>query len=147
MPGCWLSRSSTSAPRVAPLPWTVLLPPVWVRRMVGIRTSMAMACGSPCELGCEGAAGRRVRASDRANARSPPPIPGGGAAHASVVDDGRRRVTEQVGLDDVDLLLRHLPVDDAEASELDLVARQPRLLLVLPRRDQHVVRVRLGGVA
>jgi hypothetical protein len=25
-----------------PLPSTVLLPPVWVRRMVGIRTSMAM---------------------------------------------------------------------------------------------------------
>src|SRR3954454_14469218 len=32
-------RSSTSAPRVSPLPSTVLLPPVWVRRMVGIRTS------------------------------------------------------------------------------------------------------------
>src|SRR3954454_1552264 len=35
--------SSTRAPRVAPLPSTVLLPPVWVRRMVGIRTSMAIA--------------------------------------------------------------------------------------------------------
>jgi hypothetical protein len=36
---------------VAPLPSTVLLPPVCVRRMVGIRTSMAMACGSPQERG------------------------------------------------------------------------------------------------
>jgi hypothetical protein len=39
---------------VSPLPSTVLLPPVWVRRMVGIRTSMAMACGSPREFGFRG---------------------------------------------------------------------------------------------
>jgi hypothetical protein len=40
------------------------LPPVWVRRMVGIRTSMAMACCSPQGSGLllrDRAAGRASR--------------------------------------------------------------------------------------
>src|SRR3954451_11200369 len=161
-PGCLLSRSSTSAPRVSPLPSTVLLPPVWVRRMVGIRTSMAMACGSPRNAGSGGAAEQPDRASVRGNALPPPGIPaggrpscrarrepasGGGRRVLSVVDDGVRRVAEEIGLDDLDLLLAHLPVDDAEAAELDVVPGQPGLGAVVPGGHQDVVGVGLRGVA
>ncbi len=43
MPGWLASRSSMRALRLAPSPLTAFSPPVYVRRMVGIRTSMAMA--------------------------------------------------------------------------------------------------------
>src|SRR3712207_9535199 len=72
---------------------------------------------------------------------------GGQEGPFSVVDDGGRRVAEEVGLDDLDLLLAHLAVDDAEAAELDVVAGQAGLPLVVPGGDEHVVRVGLGGVA
>src|SRR3954466_8290084 len=144
MPGCWLSRLSTSAPSVLPLPSTVLLPPVWVRRMVGIRTSMAMACGSPrySRVMSGAAAQAALSCVFRANARSAPGIPGCGGPPSSVVDDGGRRVPEQVGLDDLHLLLGHLAVDDAEAAELHVVVREAGPVAVLPRGDQHVVGVR-----
>ena len=53
-------------------------------------------------------------------------------------------MAEQVGLDDLDRLLAHLAVDDAEAAELDVVSGQAGLRAVLAGGDQHVVRVRLG---
>src|SRR3954470_16516651 len=162
-PGCLLSRSSTSAPSVAPLPSMVLLPPVWVRRMVGIRTSMAMACGSPRVFGSGAPRKGGSGASSGANARSPSAIPNSGRASCrgppracehwgqegpfSVVDDGRRRVAEEVGLDDLDLLLAHLAVHDPEAAELHLITGQAGLRTVVPGGHQHVVGVRLGGQA
>src|SRR4029453_8330672 len=42
IPGWFASRSSMSALRLAPSPFTAFAPPVYVRRMVGIRTSMAI---------------------------------------------------------------------------------------------------------
>jgi hypothetical protein len=48
MPGWFDSRSSISAARVAPLASTAFSPPVYVRRIVGIRTSMAMVLLSAC---------------------------------------------------------------------------------------------------
>src|SRR3954464_3282875 len=98
--------SSTRAPRVAPLPSTVLLPPVWVRRIVGIRTSMAMVLVSPRALGCWG----RVRTRgtydyERQRRRATGDSAGGAVSCGSVVDDSGRRVAEQVGLDDLDVLL------------------------------------------
>ena len=56
-------------------------------------------------------------------------------------------MAEQVGLDDVDVLLGDRTVDDAEAAELDLVADQAGLGAVVPGGDEHVVGVGLGGVA
>jgi len=43
MPGYLPSRSDRSSEMVAPLPSTLFEPLVYVRRMVGMRTSMAMA--------------------------------------------------------------------------------------------------------
>src|SRR3954471_23775961 len=147
MPGCLLSRSSTSAPSVAPLPSTVLLPPVWVRRMVGIRTSMAMACGSPRVFGSGAPRKGGSGASGGGNVRSPSAIPNSGRSScrarrkpasggeqegpSSVVDDGCRRVAEEVGFDDLDLLLAHLAVHDPEAAELHLVTGQAGLRTVV----------------
>src|SRR3954447_139112 len=146
-PGCLASRSSTSAPRVSPLPSTVLLPPVWVRRMVGIRTSMAMAGGLLAGGGAgdapEGAGGATARGQRRTAAGDS----GREVSCRSVVDDGGRRVAEQVGLDDLDVLLGDLPVDDPEAAELHLVTDQAGPLPVLAGGDQDVVRLGLGGVA
>src|SRR5689334_9072076 len=106
--------------------------------MVGIRTSMAMACGSPQEwAGC----GHRCTTAgwfvSSGNARSPCGIPCPTAQRGLVVDDGGRRVAEQVGLDDLDVLLGDGAVDDPEAAELDVVPGQAGLPLVVPRRDQH----------
>src|SRR5690242_2535167 len=50
MPGWLASRSSMSAARVAPFASTAFSPPVYVRRIVGIRTSMAMVLLSACDL-------------------------------------------------------------------------------------------------
>src|SRR3954464_8437774 len=163
-PGCWLSRSSTSWPRVAPLPSTVFAPPVWVRRMVGIRTSMAMLgvllgrVWGP-RAGCRRRTWQLDRATRRRRGRfrtaGGPPAGshrerasgGGQEAPSSVVDDGGRRVAEQVGLDDLDVLLGDLAVDDPENAELDLAAGPSGLGAVVPGGDEHVVGVRLGGVA
>ena len=66
----------------------------------------------------------------------PPGIPPGEAVTSS--DDGGRRVAEQVGLDDLDVLLGDLAVDDPEAAELDLSPSAG--LLRLAGGDQDVVR-------
>src|SRR4051794_9212701 len=50
-PGWLASRSSISAASVSPVASTAFSPPVYVRRIVGIRTSMAMVLLSACGLG------------------------------------------------------------------------------------------------
>src|SRR3712207_9308326 len=109
--------------------------------MVGIRTSMAMACAFSSGLGCVAARPRSGTGVWTGNARSARGIPvvthwngpaagprrerasgGGQRGPSSVVDDGRRRVTEQVGLDDLDVLLG----DDAVRSEERRVGKECR---------------------
>src|SRR3712207_6242917 len=72
---------------------------------------------------------------------------GGQEGPSSVVDDGGRRVAEQVGLDDLDVLLGHLPVDYPEAPELDVVALEPGPLPVVAGGDERVARVGRGRLA
>src|SRR5690606_35185851 len=43
MPSWFFSRSSMTADSVAPSAWTARSPPVWGRRIVGMRTSTAMS--------------------------------------------------------------------------------------------------------
>src|SRR5207245_67730 len=93
-------------------------------------TSMAM---SVLLLGGVGGVPREAR-RDRvrgANAGSPPGIPDGG----------------RVGSADLDVLLRHGAVDDAEAAELHLVTGQAGARAVVPGGDEDVVGLRLRRIA
>src|SRR5689334_3107452 len=108
-PPCRCSKSVNSSPSVDPVPSTCLAPSVYVRRIVGMRTSMAI------EQRSTGLSGRSL-------ASNPPPagiIPPESFHHG----DG---------------LLGDHAVGDPEGAELGRV--------LVPRGDQHVVRLRLAGV-
>src|SRR5690606_26062428 len=102
------SRSSNSSASVEPSPETTFWPPVWLRRMVGTRTSTDM----------------EIPSSVMENGRLVSP-PGPAAAGSVTVVDGRVGAVRELvrlhrvgGSDDVDGLFGGLAVGDAERADL-----------------------------
>src|SRR5579875_3085389 len=109
-----------SAASVSPLASTDFSPPVYVRRMVGILTSMAMGMRTPENRGCV----------VRDNTGTPPYRPTSANA--------------------LDRLLGDLALDDPERAELRLLVRPGRNedvvgVRLLRQADVGARRVRLGG--